>query len=144
VTDSGDLIQFLLVQDDPVDEVLLRHDLETNKFVNQVDILHDVPTTLAYLGGTPPFTRPRVPDVVLLDPHLSGRGGRAVLQHLRSTTTTATVPVVLLVDSPIAEAILRAEGLPVQSYAVKPVDFACLTAVVKNLDGLAFEIGRRS
>ena len=52
------------------------------------------------------------------------------------------MPVVLLVDSPVAEEILRSEGLPVQGYAIKPVDFACLTDIVRAMPNVGFTVLR--
>lgn len=141
--DGARPIEFLLVQDDPVDEMLLRDDFEAHKVVNMVHCVHDVPTAIAFLNGNAPFARPHLPDVVLLDLHLPGHGGHAVLQQLRSTPATADVPVILLVDSLAAELILRSRGLPVQGYATRPVDFACLVGVVKSLPDIEFEISRR-
>ena len=134
-------VDFLLVQDDPVDELLVREELEAHKVVNRIHAVRDVPSALAYLDGLPQFGGG--PDIVLLDLNLPGAGGQAVLRRLRSEPVTADVPVVILVDSPAAEQIVRSQGLPVQGYATKPVDFACLTGIVMSVDGFGFEVRRR-
>jgi CheY-like chemotaxis protein len=136
-------VDFLLVQDDPVDNLLMREEFAANKVVNRVHAATDARAALAYLDGVPPFGGRQVPDVVLLDLHLPGGGGEAVLGRLRTDTATAHVPVILLVDSPVAEQIARSRGLPVQGYARKPVDFAGLTAIVCSVPGLGFAVHRR-
>ncbi|WP_328471405.1 response regulator [Actinoplanes sp. NBC_00393] len=128
-------IELLVVHDDPAEALLMQEEFDENRLINRVRVVHDVPRALAYLERA-------VPDVVLLDLNLPGRDGRLVLSHLRARPETAAVPVLLLTDSPEAERILRAEGLPVQGYATKPVDFACLVAVVKSLGTLGFEFFR--
>jgi CheY-like chemotaxis protein len=142
MSDHARLMEFLLVQDDPADELIAREDFATYKVVNSVLAVSDVRSALAYLDGTPPFTQARIPDVVLLDLNLPWPGGSAVLEHLRSGEATAAIPVILLVDSPAAEEIVRSRGLPVQGYARKPVDFACLVSVVRSLPEVGFEVRR--
>lgn len=140
----ADQVEFLLVQDDPADEILLRDELAAHKVVNRVQVAHSVTTALAYLDGRPPFDEPGSPDVVLLDLNLPGRDGRHVLRRLRSAPSDAAVPVILLTDSPATEQILRTERLPVQGYAGKPVDFECLVAVVKDVQSLGVQFLRAS
>ncbi|BAL88221.1 putative response regulator receiver domain protein [Actinoplanes missouriensis 431] len=135
-------VELLIVQDDPAETLLMQEEFGEHHLVNRVCVAHDVRRALAYLDGSPPFTDAGRPDLVLLDLNLPGRDGRAVLRHLRSRPETAGVPVVLLTHSPAAERILRAERLPVQGYAIKPVDFACLTTVVRSLDTLGFQVWR--
>ncbi|GAA3347076.1 response regulator [Amorphoplanes nipponensis] len=134
-------VEFLLVQDDPAEELYTREMLETHKVLNRVHTVHTVPQALAFLRRDPPYAHAPAPDVILLDLNLPGRDGRHLLRHLGGSAP-AVAPVVLLVDSPVAERILRREGLPVQGYASKPVDLACLTSVVRSLDSLAFVVLR--
>lgn len=131
-------VELLFAQDDPADTLLMADELALHKVVNRLRVAHDVATALAHLTGTAPADRPGVPGLVLLDLNLPGRDGRTLLRLLRASPATATVPVVLLVDSPAAEQILRAENLPVQGYAAKPVDFERLVAIVKSFDDLGF------
>ncbi|KUL22823.1 response regulator [Actinoplanes awajinensis] len=144
MADSAGRIEILLVQDDPADALLLSDDLGIHKVVNKVQVAHDVTTALAYLMGTAPFIRPAVPDLVLLDLNLPGRNGRVLLERLRADPITVAIPVILLVDSPAAEQIVRAQFLPVQGYVVKPVDFDRLALIVRSLDGLGFQFVRTS
>jgi CheY-like chemotaxis protein len=136
-------VNILLVQDDVADAVLMSDELEAHKVANRVELVRDTATALAYLEGTASYTRPGRPDLVLLDLNLPGRGGRVVLRRLRAGPETASVPVILLVDSPAAKQIVSAEFLPVQGYAYKPVVFERLVAIVQSLDDLGFQFRRR-
>ncbi|GAB1692937.1 response regulator [Krasilnikovia sp. M28-CT-15] len=136
---GADTVEFLLVQDDPPEELYIREMLETHKVLNRVHIVRTVPQALAFLRRDPPYAHVPAPDVILLDINLPGRDGRHLLRHL-GNHPAAVMPVVLLVDSPVAERILRRENLPVQGYATKPVDLACLSSVVRSLDSLAFVV----
>ncbi|SDT80400.1 response regulator [Actinoplanes derwentensis] len=139
---GSEYVEILIVQDDPAEALLMREEFGDHRLVNRVQVVHDAPRALAYLDGDLPFTEPAVPDLVLLDVNLPGRDGRVVLRHLRARPATRNVPVILLTDSPAAERILRAEFLPVQGYATKPVDFACLVAVVRSIETLGFQVWR--
>jgi CheY-like chemotaxis protein len=136
-------VDFLLVQDDPVDHLLMREEFAAHKVVNRLQTATDARAALAYLDGVPPFGGAKVPDVVLLDLHLPKGGGDAVLDRLRTNTATAHVPVILLVDSPVVEQIARSRGLPVQGYAYKPVDFTVLAGIVRSVTELGFAVHRR-
>ncbi|WP_212990792.1 response regulator [Actinoplanes auranticolor] len=134
-------VEFLLVQDDPAEELFTRETFETYKVLNRVHTVHTVAQAQAFLRRDAPYAHVPEPDVILLDLNLPGRDGRHLLRHLREHSA-ATVPVILLVDSPVAEGILRREDLPVQGYATKPVDLACLSSVVRSLDSIAFVVLR--
>ena len=137
-------VEFLLVQDDAVDEIYTREALNAYKVVNRVHAVRDVRQARAFLDRKPPYADVPAPDIVLLDLNLPGHDGRILLRHLRTRADTERVPVLLLVDSPVAEGILRRENLPVQGYLPKPVDFACLTTVVQMMSPMAFVVLRRS
>jgi CheY-like chemotaxis protein len=134
-------VEFLVVQDDPAEELYTRETFEAYKVLNRVHTVRTVPQAKAFLRREPPYEHAPEPDVILLDLNLPGHDGRHLLRHLAGRPE-ATVPVILLVDSPVAERILRREGLPVQGYASKPIDLACLTAVVRSLDSIAFMVLR--
>jgi CheY-like chemotaxis protein len=142
MVDISQYAEILVVQDDPAEALLMREEFGDHHLANRVQVAHDVARAVAYLDGTPPFNRPAIPDLVLLDVNLPGRDGRVVLRHLRARPQTRAVPVILLTDSPEAERILQAEFLPVQGYATKPIDFARLVTVVKAIEELGFQVWR--
>ncbi|MEU4214187.1 response regulator [Actinoplanes sp. NPDC026623] len=141
---SGQTVEFLLVQDDAAEETYLRETWDVHKVISPVHAVRDARQARAYLDREPPYEDARTPDVVLLDLHLPGHDGRQFLRQLRARPDTAGTPVVVLVDSSAAEHIIRAELLPVHGYATKPVDFACLTDIVRNLESTAFMVHRQA
>ncbi|MEU4244671.1 response regulator [Actinoplanes sp. NPDC026619] len=142
MTDHARPVEILLVQDDSTDEILVREDFAMHKVANRVSAVRDVSSAMACLHGAAPYTEALTPDLVLLDLNLPWPGGGVFLEHLRSRSATADIPVILLVDSIAAEEIVRRMDLPVQGYAPKPVDFACLVSAVCAVAGLGFEIRR--
>ncbi|MEV6844611.1 response regulator [Actinoplanes sp. NPDC051411] len=143
MTSGGRAAEFLLVQDDVADELFLREILESHRVLNTLHAVRDVATASAYLDGSAPYRAPGRPDLILLDLNLPGRDGRAFLAKVRADPVTAGTPVILLADSPVAEQILRGQGLPVQGYARKPVDFEALAEIVRSQASFGFEVRRR-
>ena len=135
-------VDILLVQDDPVDAVYTREVLEAHGLRNRLAAVADGQEAADFLRGAGRHAGAFRPGLVLLDPNLPRLDGRQVLRLLRADPATADVPVILLADSPAAEQILRREELPVQGYAVKPVDFACLVRIVVSLRHFGFAVMR--
>jgi two-component system response regulator len=71
--------------------------------------------------------------VVLLDIKLPKVDGLEVLRRLRADRRTRTLPVVILTSSREERDIIQSYRLRVNSYIVKPVDFAQFTESVREL-----------
>jgi len=116
----------LLVEDNPDDEALTLHALETNKIGNQVVVARNGVEALDYLFGTGPHAgrdTNSLPTVVLLDIKLPKIDGLEVLRRIRADERTRLLPVVLLTSSNEEEDRLRGYRLGANSYVRKPVDF---------------------
>jgi two-component system, response regulator len=115
----------LLVEDNPDDEALTLHALETHKIGNQVEVARNGVEALDYLFRTGPHegTEACLPTVVLLDLKLPKIDGLEVLRRIRADERTHLLPVVLLTSSDEDEDRLRGYALGANSYVRKPVDF---------------------
>ncbi len=74
-----------------------------------------------------------VPDVILLDLHLSGRSGHDVVPRLRSDPRTRFVPVVMITGGATRKDKLDAISAGVTDFLGKPFDGEELVARVRNL-----------
>ena len=115
----------LLVEDNPDDEALTLHALESNKIGNSVHVARNGVEALDYLFRTGPYagTQAELPTVVLLDIKLPKIDGLEVLRRVRADERTRLLPVVLLTSSDEEEDRLRGYALGANSYVRKPVDF---------------------
>ncbi|AAZ97145.1 Response regulator receiver domain protein (CheY) [Thiobacillus denitrificans ATCC 25259] len=116
----------LLVEDNPDDEALTVHALETNKIGNTLAVARDGVEALDYLFGTGSHAgRPvaDLPAVVLLDLKLPKIDGLEVLRRIRSDERTRLLPVVILTSSNEEEDRIKGYSLGANSYVRKPVDF---------------------
>jgi len=133
---ADQLIEILLVEDSPTDAELALHALERQNLVNRIHLVRDGAEALDFLFCTGPYAnRPidRGPKVVLLDLKLPLVDGIEVLRRMREDPRTRTIPVVVLTSSREERDIVDSYQAGVNSYIVKPVDFAQFTEAVRQL-----------
>jgi two-component system, response regulator len=130
-----ELVEILLVEDNPSDLQLTLHALERNKLANQIHVVRDGVEALDFLFSTGPYAeRPhRNPRVVLLDLKLPRIDGLEVLRRMKEEPRTRTIPVVVLTSSREERDIVESYQLGVNSYIVKPVDFEQFAESVRQL-----------
>lgn len=116
----------LLVEDNPDDEALTLHALQTNNIRNEVVVARDGVEALDYLFGEGNHAGRDVrdrPAVVLLDLKLPKVDGLEVLERIRADERTRMLPVVILTSSREEQDLVNSYSLGCNSYVRKPVDF---------------------
>jgi two-component system response regulator len=120
------MVEILLVEDNPDDEELTMHALKKVNLVNHIDVVRDGAEALEYIFGTGAYEG-RVlengPRLIFLDLKLPKVDGLEVLQRLKGDARTRMIPVVVLTSSREERDIVESYQLGVNSYIVKPVDF---------------------
>jgi chemotaxis family two-component system response regulator Rcp1 len=116
-----DPFTILLVDDFSLDVELIRAALSRCKHKPGLRVSPDGESALAYLHKQPPHASAATPDLVLLDLHLPGRDGFAVLQEIKNDPGLAHIPVIMLTSSEDDGDVERAYDLQVNGYIVKPV-----------------------
>jgi two-component system response regulator len=125
-----DPVEILLVEDNDEDAELTLRALRKHNLTNRLTRLIDGAAALDYFFG--PQARPQ-PRVVLLDLKLPKVDGMEVLRALKADERTRYVPVVMLTSSKEDRDLEAAYRLGVNSYIVKPVEFASFVAAVEQL-----------
>jgi len=124
----------LLVEDNPSDVALTRRALKKAGVVNPIVVAEDGQAAIDYLLGTDAAQEGREsPALVLLDLNLPIVSGLQVLERIRADDRTRRLPVVILTTSNEPREIGMGYDLGVNSYLVKPVDFARFAEVVEHL-----------
>ena len=128
----------LLVEDNPHDVELILHVFEWSNIHNRVRVVWDGQEALDALFGEK--MRPRV---ILLDLKLPKVGGLEVLRQIKEDAALREIPVVVFSSSAEERDIALSYGLGVNSYIVKPVEFARFAEVVREI-GCYWQLINRS
>ena len=133
-TDSGIMIEILLVEDDPGDVLITREAFAENKVRNHLSVVADGEAAMAFLRRECEFASAPRPDLILLDLNLPRKAGHEVLAEIKSDADLQRIPVVILTTSDAEEDILRSYDLHANAYVTKPVDFDRFLNAVRQID----------
>jgi two-component system, response regulator len=133
---SHNMVEILLVEDNPNDVELALHALKKNKLANRIQVVRDGAEALEFLFHTGVYEaleNNSYPRVILLDLKLPKVDGLEVLRRIKSDESTQSIPVVMMTSSREERDIVESYRLGVNSYIVKPVDFDQFTEAVRQL-----------
>jgi CheY-like chemotaxis protein len=133
-------IEILLVEDNPGDVRLTIEALHDGKIENRLSVVNDGVAALTYLRREGDYRDAEPPDLVLLDLNLPRKDGRELLSDLSADDRLRKIPVVVLTTSNEEHDVLRALELDVAGYMTKPVDFAQLLDLVRQIGSLRLAI----
>lgn len=129
-----DVIDVLLVEDDPGDVLMTREAFEHHRIRNSLHVVADGVEALRFLRGEGDHADAPRPGLILLDLNLPRKDGREVLTEIKSDESLRSIPVVVLTTSEAEEDILRSYELHANAYITKPVDFERFIEVIKRID----------
>jgi CheY-like chemotaxis protein len=130
------LVDILLVEDNPQDVHLTLRGFEQVKITNPVHVVRDGVEALDFIFATGPYTHRRnvrSPQIILLDLKLPKKNGVQVLQQIKANETTRDIPVIVLTASSHDRDIATCRRLGVDLYIVKPVGFQNFSEVTARL-----------
>jgi two-component system response regulator len=131
---TADLIEVLLVEDDPGDVLMTKEAFADNKVKNNLTVVTDGVEALAFLRREGKYADAPYPDLILLDLNLPKKDGREVLAEIKADERLSHIPVVVLTTSGANEDILASYRLHANAYVTKPVDFEQFIRVVRQID----------
>jgi two-component system response regulator len=128
-------VEILLVEDNPTDAELAMRALRKKNLANNLVWVRDGAEALdfIYCKGQYADRTNGSPKLILLDLKLPKVDGIEVLRQLKSDPEMKTVPVVMLTSSQEERDIVESYALGVNSYIVKPVDFAKFLDMVSQV-----------
>ena len=133
---TENLAEILLVEDNPRDAELVLRTLRKRNLANHVIHVKDGAEALDFIFAEGTFAYRDIlhfPKVVLLDLKLPKLNGLEVLKKLKGDDRTRAIPVVMMTSSREESDMVASYHLGVNSYIVKPVDFASFSQAVADL-----------
>jgi two-component system, chemotaxis family, response regulator Rcp1 len=115
-------VRLLLVEDNPSDILLIKEGLRTWKAPYELTVIEDGAEAVALaesLGGPTPNT---LPDLILLDLNLPKKSGWDVLDALKSSEETKSIPIIILTSSNAGSDVQKAYRNCANCYLSKPID----------------------
>lgn len=128
------VIDVLLVEDDPGDALMTQEAFEHHKIRNILHVVKDGVEALEFLRREGQYADAPRPGLILLDLNLPRKDGRDVLAEVKTDDELRSIPVVVLTTSEAEEDILRSYSLYANAYVTKPVDFDRFIEVVRQID----------
>lgn len=131
-----DVIDILLVEDNPQDAELMIRSLRKTNVANPIYHVEDGAEALDFLFCRGAYNGRNIsspPKVIFLDLKLPKISGLEVLEQIKSDEKLRTLPVVVVTSSREDPDIKTAYELGVNSYVVKPVQFDSFVETMKNL-----------
>ena len=136
MTERGglELVDVLLVEDDPGDVLMTREAFEHFQIANTLHVVGDGEQAMHFLRKTGDYSGMPTPGLILLDLNLPRRNGLEVLAEMKADDDLLSIPVVVLTTSQAQEDILRSYALHANAYVSKPVDFDKFVGVIGQID----------
>ena len=130
----ADLVEILLVEDNPGDARLCQEALKESKILNNLHIAKDGQEALDFIFKIGEYQDVPTPDLIILDLNLPKVHGKDVLRQVKENENTKKIPVVVLSSSKAEEDIIKSYELHANSYITKPLDFNQFIEIVKELN----------
>ncbi len=133
---SNNVVEILLVEDNPNDVELTLHAFKKNNISNHLHVARDGAEALEFLFCTGAYAERSIqntPKVILLDLKLPKVDGLEVLRRIKADPRTQAISVVVLTSSHEERDVVKSYRLGVNSYIVKPVDFEKFTEAANQI-----------
>ncbi|MEY2488789.1 MAG: hypothetical protein QOC70_731 [Verrucomicrobiota bacterium] len=130
------LVEILLVEDNPRDVKLTVRAFEKAQITNPLHVVTDGVEALDFLFATGSYAHRRGdgnPKVILLDLNLPKINGLEVLRRIKADQRTRHIPVIILTVSNRDRDISECRRLGAETYIIKPVDFHNFSEVTPRL-----------
>ncbi|MBV0901294.1 response regulator [Haloarcula salina] len=140
---NGEPIEILLAEDNPGDVKLTEKALEKGNVLNNLHVVTDGVEALQFLRRENEYDDKPRPDLLLLDLNMPRKGGREVLDDVKSDPELRRIPVVVLTSSEAEEDIVASYDLHANAYLTKPVNFDGFIDTINRIEDFWLTVVKR-
>ncbi len=137
---NAQVIQILLVEDNPGDVRLTQEILKEAVVPNRIHAVKTGVEALAFLKQQGPYANAPRPDLILLDLNLPKKSGHEVLDEIKADEKLKRIPVVVLTTSSADQDIARAYDAHANCYITKPIDLKQFLKAMKAIEEFWFTV----
>ncbi len=131
---QAELIEILMVDDNPGDIEITRKSLKEGKIRNVFNSVKDGEEAMDYLYQRGRFANAARPDLILLDLNMPKKDGREVLEEIKTDPNLKSIPVVILTSSKAESDIVDSYNMNANCYVPKPVELETFIGIVKKIE----------
>lgn len=134
---GSDLVEILLVEDNPDDVELTGRAFKKAGLTNPFHVARDGAEALDFLFSAGKYAHRsavQAPHLILLDLQLPKESGLEVLKRIKAEQRTRDIPVIVLTGSTRDSDIAECRRLGVHDYIVKPVGFQNFSEIIPRLN----------
>ena len=131
---SEQLIEILLIEDNPGDVLLTREALRDGRFKTNLNVVGDGAAAIEFLEQKGAYANAPRPDMILLDLNLPRLSGLEVLDRIKGHQQWRVIPIIMLTTSESAQDIYDAYERHVNCYITKPLSFDPFMVVVRRIE----------
>ncbi len=128
------VINMLLVEDNPGDVLLTKEALKDSKIRNTLSVAGTGEAALDLLYRRNGFEAAEPVDLILLDLNLPGVDGYEVLEVIKKDETLRRIPVVVLTSSAAESDRLKSYNLHANCYVTKPLGAEAFYSIVREIE----------
>ena len=137
---KDDVIQILLVEDNPGDIRLTQEALKEGTIRNELHVVKDGVEAIEFLKRKGKYIAHPTPDIILLDLNLPRKDGREVLAEIKSDENLKLIPVIILTTSDADLDIQKSYKLHANCFITKPVDLDQFIFIIRQIETFWFTV----
>ncbi len=135
-------MEILLVEDNPVDILAIRHGLQENNIGCKLNVVEDGEEAIDFLYRRNKYENVLPPDLILLDLNLPRRSGREVLAEVKENPDLSHIPVIVLTTSEADKDVVTSYELHANCFITKPVGLNQFTELIKFIERFWLKVAK--
>lgn len=125
-------LEILLIESEPAHALGARQALKALEFRNRLKVVDNREAALDYLLQPAAPEKVRLPDLIFLDPAISGRKGWYLFAEIQANPDLKHIPVVILTNSPAESELMENCGIN-DHFLVKPLNSDSASAMINGI-----------